>query len=163
MERVAHVFGPVWDRHSRVLILGTMPSPRSREAGFYYGHPRNRFWQILAAVLGQDVPTGAEARRTFLLNNKIALFDVLQSCDITGAADSTIIDPIPNDFSGILAGSDICAVFTTGRKATALYCRLCFPATGIPARYLPSPSPANCACGMEELISSYGEITEFLH
>ncbi len=162
MPWVTHTFPPVWDENSRILILGTMPSPASRENGFYYGHVRNRFWEVVAAVLQAPVPGSIREKKTFLKANGIALFDVLQGCDIFGAADSTIRKPVPNDFGEILKKSRIRAVFTTGRKATVLYDALCFPATGLQAHYLPSPSPANCAQSMQALIEAYRAIRPYL-
>lgn len=143
-QPVEHAFAPVFDERSRVLILGTMPSPGSRKYGFYYSHPQNHFWPVMAALFGAPQPVTPEEKRAFVLARGIALWDVLQSCRIVGADDSTIRDPRPNDFSMLLATSDIQAVFTTGTKATQLYRRFCEPALGIPTTYLPSTSPANC-------------------
>ena len=160
---VTHSLSPVWDAHSRVLILGTMPSPASRAQGFYYGHPQNRFWRVLAAVLGEvDPAADPAARREFALRHGIALFDVLRRCEIAGASDASIRAGEPNDFSAILAGADIRAVFTTGKRAFALYERLCLPATGRPAVCLPSPSAANCRMSLGELIRAYAPIRAVL-
>lgn len=160
---VTHPLPPVWDAHSRVLILGTMPSPASRAQGFYYGHPQNRFWRVLAAVLSQPEPAAdPAARRDFALRHGIALFDVLRRCEIAGASDASIRAGEPNDFSDILAGADIRAVFTTGKRAFALYERLCLPATGRPAVCLPSPSAANCRVSLGELIRAYAPIRAVL-
>lgn len=143
-EFLRHPLAPVYDAHSRVLILGTMPSPKSREQGFYYAHPQNRFWPLIAGVLQQLVPMGTAARRQFALENGIALWDVLASCRIQGADDGSIREPVANDLRPLLEAADICAVFTTGRTAFRLYQRLCQPQTGRRALYLPSPSAANC-------------------
>lgn len=141
-----HPFAPVFDKNSRVLILGTFPSPKSRENGFYYGHPQNAFWKTLALVLSKPEPEAStEARRAFLLENRVAVWDVLRSCDIEGASDMTIRNPVANDFEAVLKGSEIRTVFTTGKKATALWASLCAGKTGIEAVYLPSTSPANRA------------------
>ena len=156
---VTHSLSPVWDAHSR----GTMPSPASRAQGFYYGHPQNRFWRVLAAVLGEADPAAdPAARREFALRHGIALFDVLRRCEIAGASDASIRAGEPNDFSAILAGADIRAVFTTGKRAFALYERLCLPATGRPAVCLPSPSAANCRMSLGELIRAYAPIRAVL-
>lgn len=160
MQTVCHTIEPVFDGASRVLILGSIPSPKSREVGFYYGHPQNRFWRVLAAVAGTDSPEGNDAKRAFLLQSHIALWDVLASCDIAGAADSSIKNPTPNDLRRILLVSPIKAIFTTGATAARLYKRL-FP-EGMPAIALPSTSPANCSCPMEELIARYRVIAEYL-
>jgi hypoxanthine-DNA glycosylase len=143
-----HPWQPIYNEKSQVLILGSFPSPRSRETGFYYGHPENCFWQVLADSLGADrLPAGAgpSQKTEFLLVHHIALWDVLQSCDVAGAADARITNPAPNDFGPLLATSQITAVFTTGRKATELFNRLCVQHTGLRAVYLPSTSPANRA------------------
>lgn len=159
---VFHTLDPVFDRLSRVLILGSIPSPKSREAGFYYGHPRNRFWPVLGAVLGEEIPISAKGKRALLLRRQIALWDVLQSCEIKGASDGSIREPLPNNLSLILGQAEIRAVFTTGGKAAALYRRLCQPQTGIEAIPLPSTSPANCACPFEALCERYRAILPYL-
>lgn len=144
-DRIIHTIAPVFDAQSRILILGTMPSPKSRENAFYYGHPQNCFWRILSAVFEETVPGTNSEKTVFLLWHHIALWDVLQSCDITGADDSSIRNPVPNDLRLILSQADIQAVFTTGKKAAQLYRKLILPETGMPAHELPSTSPANCA------------------
>ncbi|MDR2615593.1 MAG: DNA-deoxyinosine glycosylase [Oscillospiraceae bacterium] len=144
MPVLIHPFEPVYDARSRVLILGTFPSPRSRETGFYYGNPQNAFWRTLARAL--DVPEpGADkdSRRAFLLENRVAVWDVLYSCEIEGAKDGSIASPVANKLLPVIQNSDIKAVFTTGRKATELYAAHGAAETGIPAVYLPSTSPAN--------------------
>ena len=158
-EHITHAFPPIYDTESRVLILGTMPSPKSRENGFYYGHPRNRFWKVLADVLSQPLPETNEAKTCFLHRNHIALWDVPASCEIH---DSSIRNPVPNDLLPILAAAPIRTIFTTGTKAAALYKRYCYPQTGIPAVPLPSTSPANCAVTCEQLKSAYGAVEEAL-
>lgn len=160
--RVNHEFEPFYDENAKVLILGSIPSPKSREMGFYYGHPRNRFWRVLADVLGEPMPETVEERKAFLTRNRIALWDVLDSCEINGADDASIRDPRPNDMNVILKAADIRAVFTTGGKATKLYDKLCFPACGMAAMGLPSTSPANCRCSYETLKDAYGIIGEYL-
>lgn len=141
---VLHELAPVFDKQSRVLFLGTIPSPKSREKGFYYAHPQNRFWPVLAAVFGEEVPMTTEERRNFALSHGIALWDVLASCTIRGADDQSIKDPVANDLSIILNHADIRAIFTTGKKAAALYKKYCLPQTKREAIELPSTSPANC-------------------
>lgn len=141
---VLHELSPVFNAQSRVLFLGTIPSPKSREKGFYYAHPQNRFWPVLAAVFGEEVPQTTEERRNFALSHGIALWDVLASCTIRGADDQSIKDPVANDLSIILNHADIRAIFTTGKKAAALYKKYCLPQTKREAIELPSTSPANC-------------------
>ena len=153
--RVVHPLEPIFDEHSRALILGTMPSPKSREVRFYYGHPQNRFWRVLAAVFDSPVPTTNDERREFVLSHRLALWDVLRSCEITGASDASIKDPVANDLSVILEQAPIRSIFCTGTRAASLYRRLIEPKTGIPAVTLPSPSPANCAVSFERLCAAY--------
>lgn len=159
---IQHPLQPIYNRDSRILILGSLPSPKSREVGFYYGHPQNRFWRVLSCVLQEELPTDIPAKTELLQRRHIALWDVLAGCEITGAEDNSIRHPIANDFSPILTTANIQAVFTTGAKATALYQKLCFPMTGIAANRLPSTSPANCAATMEMLTQAYQEILQYL-
>ena len=159
--RVTHEeIPPVFDKNSRVLILGTIPSPKSREAAFYYAHPQNRFWRVLAEVMGEEIPPSREARRVFCLQKHIALWDVLYACDIEGAADSTIKNPVPNDIERILCAAPIQAIFTTGHTADRLYKKYL---SGLPKSVvLPSTSPANCRMKLEELVERYREIRRYL-
>lgn len=162
MEHIIHSIEPVFDAESRVLILGTMPSPKSREVQFYYGHPQNRFWRVLAAVLGEELPQSVPEKKAMLLRHRIALWDVLAECEITGASDSSIRNPVANDLSVILGHAPVQAVFTTGATAWKLYTRLQKPHTGIEAVRLPSTSPANCAVKMEALTEAYKAILPWL-
>ena len=166
MSKLVHVehgkIPPVFDEHSTVLILGTMPSPKSREAGFYYAHPQNRFWSVLAALFDEHVPETTAQRRDFALRHRIALWDVLEQCDIEGAADSAIKNPVPNDIAALLRGSKIRAVFTAGKAATRLYKRLCEPVGCPPAMELPSTSPANARLRLDDLVAEYRVILEYL-
>ena len=143
-ERIVHPLAPVYDKNSRVLVLGTMPSPKSRELGFYYSHPQNRFWRILAELYGEALPRGNGEKTAFLLRRRIALWDVLKSCEISGADDASIRTPVANDIAGLLKRTGIRTVFTTGSKAASLYRRLCRASVGMDAVALPSTSPANC-------------------
>ena len=161
-ERITHIFDPVFDYESRILILGTMPSPKSRELGFYYSHPRNRFWPVLAKIFGEEIPKTPEEKRNFCLRNKIALWDVLKECDIEGASDSSIKNAVPNDLSVILNSAKIQAIFATGATAAKLYKKFIEPETKIPAKTLPSTSPANAKIGVEELAEKYEIILEYL-
>lgn len=160
-EAVTHDFAPVFDERSRVLLLGTMPSPKSREQGFYYGHPRNRFWKVLAEVCEEKVPETIAEKKAFALRNRIAVWDVLKSCEIKGAEDASIRNPIANDMDEVLKKSDIRAIFATGQKAAALYQKYCYPKTGIAIITLPSTSPANCRISDEALYRAYAQIKEY--
>lgn len=159
---VTHEFDAFFDQDSRVLILGTIPSPKSREQGFYYGHPQNRFWKVLADVLGEEFPQTVEERKRFLKRNHIALWDVLESCEIKGASDVSIRNARPNDMTRILQAADIRAIFATGAKAAQLYKKLCFPECGVEAVRLPSTSPANCGCSYEKLREAYSQICDYV-
>ena len=146
-------FAPVYNEHSRALILGTWPSPKSREMSFYYGHPQNRFWPMLAALTGEPVPAreDIEAKKQIILRHGLALWDTLESCTITGASDASIRDVVPNDIAGLLAKAPIEAVFCNGATAYKIYTKYLEPVSGIPAVRLPSTSPANAACRPEKL------------
>lgn len=156
VQKVNHELDPVYDGNSKILILGTMPSPKSRERGFYYSHPQNRLWKVLADILREPVPETTSAKERFLREHHIAMWDVLKSCSIKGADDSTISDPEPNDIQKILSAAKIRTIYTTGKKATDLYRKLCYPSTGQPSIYLPSTSPANCRnYTFESLVEAY--------
>lgn len=152
---VRHTIDPVFDADSRVLMLGTMPSPKSRETGFYYGHPQNRFWKVMAALFDEPVPEGNDQKRDLALRHGVALWDVLSECTIEGASDGTIADCVPNNIGSILAKAPIRAVFCTGAKAAELYGKYCEPQTGVACTRLPSTSPANAAKSLEQLIEAY--------
>ena len=142
-QHIEHPFSPVYDENSKILILGTLPSVKSRENNFYYGHPQNKFWRVLAEILNQAVPKTIEEKKDLLLSNGIALWDVIKSCDIIASSDSSIKNAVANDIAGLLAKTKIEKIYTDGKKAFQLYHRLCEPQTGITAICLPSTSPAN--------------------
>lgn len=152
---VIHEIKPVYDKNSRVLLLGTMPSPKSRETGFFYGHPQNRFWKVLATLFDEPIPETIEEKCDLCLRHRIALWDVLSSCDIEGASDASIKNAKPNDLAQILNAAPVQAVFTTGTKAGQLYKKLCEPVTSIPCTVLPSTSPANSRVSLGELCTTY--------
>lgn len=154
-KKIIHPLEPVWNPECKALILGTMPSPKSRMAGFYYGHPQNRFWRVLAEIFDEAVPISNAEKISFLLQHQIALWDVLKSCQICGASDQSITEPVPNDFSVLLQKADIQSIYTTGRKAFQLYESLVYPKTKIHAIALPSTSPANCRMSFYDLADAY--------
>jgi hypoxanthine-DNA glycosylase len=159
IQHIIHTIDPVYNKNSRVLILGTMPSPQSREAAFYYGHRQNRFWTILGAVFNEEIGSAKADKKRFLLKKHIALWDVLAECDISGASDSSIRNPAANDLSALFSAAKIQAVLTTGKTACRFYRRLCsakYPV--MPFFYLPSPSPANCAMSLERITGIYREL-----
>lgn len=160
--RITHTLSPIYDKNSKVLILGSIPSVKSRELGFYYSHPKNRFWKTLEKVYNEKIGDTKEERISFLLKNNIALYDVIKSCDILSSSDSSIKNPVPNDLSSIINNSNLKTIFTTGHKAYELYQKYCYPKTKIKAILLPSTSPANCPKGIEEkLLESYKIIKEY--
>lgn len=157
-----HPIPPLYSENSRVLVLGSFPSVKSREQGFFYGHPQNRFWRVTAAVLGCSVPQTVEEKRKFILDNRLALWDVIAECEITGSSDSSIKNVVPNDIKRILAAADIKAVFVNGRTAEKYYIKYTEPVTGIKAVCLPSTSPANAAWSLERLCADWNTIKKYL-
>ena len=170
---ITHPLPPVWSEESRVLLLGTMPSPQSRSQGFYYMHPQNRFWRVLPLVFGEtlaplakggDIKEAVALRRDFLLRHKIALWDVLASCQIKGAADSTIRGETANDFTEIFERSKISRVFFTGKTASAIWKKHCAhlyeKKYNLACVCLPSTSPANACFTLEMLVESYKALAD---
>ena len=152
-----HTIDPVYDEHSRILILGSFPSVKSREQKFFYGHKQNRFWKVLAGILGCEVPQTIEEKKAMLLEHHIAVWDVIQSCEIEGSSDASIRDVVPNDLSEILDTADIQAIYTNGGKA----CKYIYPVNGIEAHKLPSTSPANAGYSLDRLKEAWSQISEF--
>ncbi|MBD5083477.1 MAG: DNA-deoxyinosine glycosylase [Clostridiales bacterium] len=148
---ITHPIKPLYDNKAEILILGSFPSVKSREEGFFYGHPQNRFWKVMARICKQDTPTTVEEKTKMILNNHFALWDVIHSCEITGSADSTIKNVTPNDLSSILNNTNIKGIFVNGKKAEALYNKYVFKKTGIKAIVLPSTSPANASWSEDRL------------
>ena len=188
---LVHPIPPLYDKDSRILILGSFPSPKSREAQFFYGHPQNRFWKVMARVLdwhGESgscpaggfseggcsadcpvpadgpvfVPSSTEEKRAMLRSNHVALWDTIASCEITGASDSSITNVTPNDLSSILETAKIRAVFCNGAASHKLYMKYIFPVTGREAVKLPSTSPANAAWSVDRLTEAWRAVAEFL-
>lgn len=150
-QTVSHMFAPVFDEHSEVLILGSFPSVKSREIQFYYGHPQNRFWKLLSALKECEMPETIEEKKRFLLKNHIALWDVIARCDIVGSSDSSIKNVVPNDMDVILQKAPIRQIYANGGKSYELYMKYCYPSCRREIVKLPSTSPANAAFGMERL------------
>ncbi len=149
---ITHPIPPVFDKDSRILILGSFPSVRSREEGFFYGHPQNRFWKVIANVFGEEIPNTIDEKRALLLRNHVALWDVIGSCEIEGSSDSSIRNVTVNDISLILDKADIRMICLNGKKAEQYYKKYLLPVTGREGICLPSTSPANAAWSMEKLI-----------
>ena len=154
-EAVVHEFPPVWDGNSKILILGTFPSVKSREQHFYYGHPQNRFWKVIAALTKNETPETMEEKKRLLLKSGIAVWDVIASCEIVGSGDSSIRNVKANDIAGLLKNSRIRAVYANGGTAYRLYQKFCFPDTGLEAVCLPSTSPANAAWTLPGLLEAW--------
>ncbi len=155
LTHVKHEFEPVYDECSRVLILGTLPSVKSREQNFYYGHPQNRFWKVIAALYGEPVPQTIAQKKELLLKHQIAVWDVIAECDIYGSSDSSIKNVVPADISRILGQAPIRQIYANGAKAYELYNKYSLAATGREITKLPSTSPANAAFGMERLLEAW--------
>ena len=162
MNTVIHPIPPVFDRNSKILILGSFPSVKSREGHFFYHHPQNRFWKTLAGVLDVPVPDTIDEKKTFLLSHRSALWDVIASCSIEGSSDSSIRDVVPNDLSVILSTADIRAIFCNGKTSWNYYRKYQEAVTGIPAVSLPSTSPANAAWSLEKLKGAWNVILPYI-
>ncbi len=158
--RVSHTFAPVYDEHSEILILGSFPSVKSRENQFYYGHPQNRFWKLLARIFGETVPANIEEKKSLLLRHGIALWDVISTCDIKGSSDSSIRNVIPCNLKQILDTAPIHTIIANGDTAFKLYNRYCEVQTGISAIRCPSTSPANAVFTLDRLADEWGK---YLH
>ena len=155
---IQHPIPPVYDRDSKILILGSFPSVKSREAMFFYGHPQNRYWKVLAAVFGEEVPMTVPDRKAFLLRNHIAAWDVIASCDIVGSSDSSIKNVTANDLTPILDTADIKEIFVNGKTAEKMYKKYTEPVTDRPCVCLPSTSPANAAWTLEKLVEAWSVV-----
>lgn len=161
-QRQNHTIAPVYDKDSKVLILGSFPSVKSREQQFFYGHKQNRFWRVVAQVFDCEAPESIEQKWEMLLTHHVAVWDVIASCEITGSSDASIKDVTPNDLSRILNCADIRAIYTNGGKAQQLYQKYIFPVTGREAAALPSTSPANAGYSLERLVEAWRMIREEL-
>ena len=159
-EHIVHSFEPVYNKDSEILILGTLPSVKSRENNFYYGHKQNRFWKVLATLLKEPVPETIEEKKAILLAHHIAIWDVIQSCDIKGSSDSSIKNVAPTDLRMILEKTNRTRIYANGNKAGQLYKRYQFSVTGIEATVLPSTSPANAAWSLARLCETWGAILQ---
>ena len=155
---IVHPIPPLYGKNSKILILGSFPSVKSREAEFFYGHPQNRFWAVIAAVLGEEKPKTIEEKKRLILENDLALWDVIGSCEIVGSADSTISNVTANDLSVIINNSNVDRIFVNGKTAEKYYNKYTYPKTGIKAICLPSTSPANAAWNFEKLVEAWKSI-----
>lgn len=160
-QHICHTFAPVYDENSRILILGTLPSVQSRKQQFYYGHPQNRFWKLLALLVEpnkEGVPQTIEEKKAFLLRNHIAIWDVVAECDILGSSDSSIRNVTAADLTPVLERAPIQCIYANGGKAQELYQKYTYEKTGREIIRLPSTSPANAAFSMERLLEAWSVI-----
>ncbi len=163
-EHVRHEFEPIYNANSKILILGTLPSVKSREQNFYYGHPQNRFWKVLARICETEkVPESIEEKKIFLLEHQIAVWDVIAECDIIGSSDSSIKNVVPTDLNIILKNAPIQQIYGNGGKAYTLYQKYSYPKIQREMVKLPSTSPANAVWQIERLTESWRQICTFLN
>lgn len=156
-EHIVHPFPPLYDDRSRILILGSLPSVKSREQMFFYGHPQNRFWKVMSAVLGEALPTTIEEKKQMLLKHRIALWDTIYSCDIIGSSDSSIKNVTPTDLRQIVERSEVQRIFCNGGTSGRYFQKYQQKMLGMEATVLPSTSPANAAFSLEKLIQLWGQ------
>lgn len=161
-KTLTHTFGPLYDSDSIVLILGSFPSVKSREAGFFYGHPQNRFWKVIASLTDSPVPCCIEEKKMLLHAHHIALWDTIFQCDIIGSSDSSIRNVVPTDLKPVLEGSRIRGIFCNGSTSAKLFARYQMPVLGTEAVRLPSTSPANAAFSLERLIAQWQPVKDAL-
>lgn len=161
-QRVWHEFEPVYNADSKILILGSFPSVKSREQQFYYGHPQNRFWKVIAALTGTPVPQTIEEKKKMLLENGIAVWDVIAECEIIGSSDSSIRNVVPTDLQRILQTAQIRQIYANGNTAKRLFEKFQMKACGRTVTGLPSTSPANAAFSLDRLIGSWKQILDQL-
>ena len=159
-ESIVHPIPPLYDENCKILILGSFPSVKSREAMFFYGHPQNRFWKLMAALFEEAYPQTIEEKKALVLKHHIAMWDTIRSCTITGSSDSSIKDVVPNDLSVILDNSRVERIFCNGATSYRLYMKYIYPTTGVKAVKLPSTSPANAAFNLERLLTEWSMIKE---
>jgi len=153
-----HNIEPVFNKNSKVLILGSFPSVKSREQQFFYGHPQNRFWKVISSITNENLPTTIEEKKSLLIRNNIAVWDVIKSCEIIGSSDSSITNVVPNDIYKILKATNIKAIYANGDKAYSLFKK--YFGEELAARKLPSTSPANAQYSLERLIEEWKVILE---
>lgn len=162
MNYIVHSIKPIYNHNSKILILGSLPSPKSREVGFFYSHPQNRFWKVMEMIFDEPITSDVNTRIGFLLEHKIAMWDVVSECMIKGAADASIKKVVVNDFTQIFLTAKINAIFLTGKTAYNLYKKYCSASYDIPYYLLPSPSSANCAMSIDTLVTEYKEMLRYV-
>ena len=163
MAETQHIVHPIpafYRQNSRVLILGSFPSVKTRESGFFYGHPQNRFWKLMALLFADETPQSVPEKAAFLARHRIACWDSIHACDIVRSSDASIRNAVPNDFTEILAATGLRRIYTNGKKSHEIYQAYCLPQTGIEDVCLPSTSPANAAWSLERLADAWKVILE---
>ena len=161
-KKVIHPLSPIYDDTSQILLLGSLPSVKSREENFYYAHPQNRFWKVLAILFKEPFPTTKQEKTNLVLKHHVAIWDVIHSCYINGSSDASISDVKANDIAALIKKTNIKAVFTTGNTAKKYYDKYCYPNTKIEAINLPSTSTANASYSLEKLVEAYQIILDYL-
>lgn len=161
MDRVSHPIPPLYNENSKVLVLGSFPSVKSREARFFYHHPQNRFWKVISALYEEPIPATIDEKRELLLRNRVAVWDVIESCEIVGSADSSIRNVIPNDLTQILDHSKVVRIFANGSTSYQLYMKYIYPVIGVEITKLPSTSPANAAYSLDRLLDDWWVLKTF--
>ena len=159
---IVHPLPPLYDGNSKILILGSFPSVKTREMGFFYGHPQNRYWKVLSGILEDDFPETVEERRNFLLRHHIAAWDVIYECDIVGSSDASIRNVTPTDLRPILDAAPIRQIYVNGKTAEKMYKKYTEPVTDRPCVCLPSTSPANAVWSLQRLAAAWDSITPYL-
>lgn len=152
-----HNIPPLYDEKSRILILGSFPSVKSREGQFFYHHPQNRYWKVMAAVLHCFIPETIEEKKKMILSHHVAMWDVIASCEITGSSDSSIKNVVPNDIGRLLRETEIKRIYTNGGTAHKYFHKYIQKSIGKEDIALPSTSPANAAWSLEKLIAAWSE------
>lgn len=151
----SHVFDPCFDSNSRILILGSFPSLKSREEAFYYAHPQNRFWKVLGCVFNENVGESKNDREAFILSHGLALYDVIEQCLISGSSDASIKEVIPANLAPFFEKAHISRILLNGKTATRYFKKYQKEKEGIEVVSLPSTSPANAACSLEQLVREW--------
>lgn len=158
---IIHPLHPLFDKDSRILILGSFPSVKTREYGFFYGHPQNRFWPVMETLFHVDLSKDIPERRAFLLDNRLAVYDSIYQCDIIGSSDASIENVVPSDLMPIFQSADIQEVFCNGATSYKYYQKYHAKKTGLPGVKLPSTSPANARYRLEDLVKEWSVILEY--
>ena len=157
-QTIIHPLKPLYRADSKLLILGSFPSVKTREYGFFYGHPFNRFWPLMAALFQEEISTKIEDRRAFLLRHKIAVYDSIYQCDIVGSSDASIQNVVPTNLRPIFETAEIRQVFCNGQTSYYYYQKYHAESCGIQGVKLPSTSPANARYRLDDLVKEWQSV-----